>query len=121
LVGSGWQSLIGLQSLPKDVPGFISTDNFERALFDCIGEYFSLGYVPRRPTYFHGKSEAQKKQEIDAWQTKLRENWLIQERPLSLTPLAGQNHFLRLATFFQGQNSEKGFGDRSFTQGYSWP
>ena len=43
----GRQALvIGLQGLPQDGPRFFAIADFERALFDRIGEYFSLGYVP---------------------------------------------------------------------------
>lgn len=106
----GRQALvIGLQSLPQDVPGFFSIDNFERALFDRIGEYFSLGYVPRRPTYFHGKSEAQKQQEIDAWQTKLRDNWLAQERPWIDAALKTWGYFLGMVELALDDDSIIGF------------
>ena len=86
--------IIGLQGLPQDRLGFFSIADFERALFDRIGEYFSLGYLPRRPYYFHGKSEAQEQQEIDVWQIKLRENWLAQERPWIVAALKTWAYFL---------------------------
>src|SRR5439155_2528806 len=49
-------------------------DDLERALFDRIGEHFSLGYVLARP-YTWGRGANDAASEEAAWLAKLREAW----------------------------------------------
>lgn len=76
----GRQALaIALAALPGQGASFFAVDDLERALFERIGQYFSLSYLPG-PPYSYGMTAEQARQELLAWQTKLRQNWLDHER-----------------------------------------
>jgi hypothetical protein len=101
--------LIGLQNLPLDSGGFFSIDDFEASLFDRIGEHFSLGYLPNRPYAFRDQTAAQKKQELTEWRTKLRQNWLSQERPWMIAALKTWVYFLGIVELDLDGDSLIGF------------
>ena len=71
--------LIGLAALPTEGAGFFAVDELDHRLFERIGEYFSLGYHAYRPDGYR-KTPEQHRQELAAWQQKLREEWLKRER-----------------------------------------
>jgi hypothetical protein len=69
--------LAALCALP-DGDNFYRIDDFEKALFERIGEYFHLGYsTPSRPYYRSGDDRYKLETE---WREKLRASWLDRER-----------------------------------------
>ena len=72
--------VIALTALPTQGAGFFAVDDLDRALFERIGEHFSLGYLRPQP-YGYGKTPEQVRQELIAWQTEVRQDWLGRERP----------------------------------------
>ena len=70
---------IALTALPRQGTGFFTVDDLDRALFERIGEHFSLSHMSRQP-YSYGKTAEQAHQELLVWQTKLRQEWLASER-----------------------------------------
>ena len=71
---------LALSALPLDSDAFFSIDDFDQAVFDHIGEHFTLG-APPDPPYIYSKTIQEKKQIMADWRVKLRANWLKQERP----------------------------------------
>jgi hypothetical protein len=72
--------VIALTALPTQGAGFFAVDDLDRALFERIGEHFSLAYLRPQP-YGYGKTPEQVRQELLAWQTQMRQDWLSRERP----------------------------------------
>jgi hypothetical protein len=72
--------VIALTALPTQGAGFFAVDDLDRALFERIGEHFSLAYLHPQP-YSYGKTPEQVRQELLAWQTQMRQDWLGRERP----------------------------------------
>jgi hypothetical protein len=72
--------IIALTALPMQGAGFFAVDDLDRALFERIGEHFSLTYVGPQP-YGYGKTPEQVRQELIAWHAQVRQNWLGRERP----------------------------------------
>lgn len=70
---------VALTALPDQGTSFFAVDDLDRALFERIGEYFSL-YYPPHPPYSYGKTDEEARQELLAWKTKLRQDWLNRER-----------------------------------------
>lgn len=70
---------IGLAALPTEAAGFFAVDELDHRLFERIGEHFSLGYRGYPPDAYR-KTPEQHRQELAAWQQKLREEWLRRER-----------------------------------------
>ncbi len=70
---------MGLAALPTEAAGFFAVDDLDRCLFERIGEHFSLGYRGYPPDAYR-KTPEQHRQELEAWQQKLREEWLKRER-----------------------------------------
>lgn len=99
LVAHGWRELPGsswydsdtrsmaarlaltlvLASVSPTSDDFVAIDALDQALFDRIGEHFSLRYVPYRP-YPYNKTSAEIHREEAEWRTKLRTSWLGLER-----------------------------------------
>ena len=65
--------LTALRCLP-DRLGWFRFEDFERALFERIGESFSMDGTPSRP-YFFSKSAAEQRAELQNWRHKIRANW----------------------------------------------
>ncbi len=71
--------LLALAALPDAPDGFFAVDDLDQALFERVGEHFSLDFVTHRP-YFYNKSPDELRREEAAWRTKLRTDWLARER-----------------------------------------
>jgi Helicase conserved C-terminal domain len=71
---------IMLMALPHDTPAFFAIDDLDAALFDRIGEYFSLSFQIH-PPYFYQKTPEEMQREQQAWLKKLRSDWRKIERP----------------------------------------
>ena len=72
---------LALSALPIDSDAFFSIDDFDQAVFDRIGEHFTLGVPPNPPYFLHSQTSQERKQIIADWRVKLRTQWLKQERP----------------------------------------
>jgi hypothetical protein len=96
--------IIALTALPGQGASFFTVDELERALYERIGEHFSLSYLSG-PPYSYGKTAEQARQELLAWQAKLRQNWLGSERVWLEHALATWCHFLGVV--------ELGFRDKT--------
>jgi hypothetical protein len=71
--------ILALMSIPE-AEDFIRIDDLDQALFERIGEHFSLTSTPGRP--FTLSRDLQTIQKAAAeWRAKLRKDWLKQERP----------------------------------------
>jgi hypothetical protein len=70
---------IGLAALPATPEAFFAIDDVDQALFDRIGEYFTLSYPPH-PPYTYGKKPEETRREEQTWRAKLRADWLKRER-----------------------------------------
>jgi hypothetical protein len=70
-----------LSGLPVDSKDFYAIEDFDQALFNRIGENFSLSYPPSPPYFLYTASAKEKEQALDEWHTKLRESWQKKERP----------------------------------------
>ena len=68
-----------LAALPADSQAFVAIDDLDRALFDRIGEHFSLSFLTHMP-YPYNKTPDQIRLEQEAWRVKLRQSWLGRER-----------------------------------------
>jgi hypothetical protein len=68
-----------LAALPPDSQAFVAINDLDQALFNRIGERFSLSYLPHAP-HSYGRTPDQLKREEDAWRIKLRQDWLGRER-----------------------------------------
>ena len=71
--------ILALAALPDTPDGFFAVDDLDQALFERIGEHFSLSYPPHRP-YFFNKTPDEIRHEEAAWRAKLRADWLKRER-----------------------------------------
>jgi hypothetical protein len=71
---------IMLMALPQDTSGFFAIDDLDAALFDRIGEHFSLSFQIH-PPYFFQKTPEEVQREQQAWRKRLRTDWLKIERP----------------------------------------
>ena len=72
--------IIALVALPSQGAGFFAVDDLERALFERIGEHFSLHYLPPQP-YSYGKTPQQVREDLIGWQNQVRQDWLKHDRP----------------------------------------
>ena len=72
--------VIALTALPTQGAGFFAVDDLDRALFERIGEHFSLVYLRPQP-YGYSKTAEQVRYELSVWQTEVRQDWLGRERP----------------------------------------
>jgi hypothetical protein len=68
-----------LAALPVDAQAFVAIDDLDQALFDRIGEHFSLSFLTHMP-YPYNKTPDQIRLEQEAWRVKLRQSWLGRER-----------------------------------------
>lgn len=68
-----------LTALPADSDGFFSVDDIDRALFERVGEFFSLSSVPYRPGRY-GRPGDGDTPDILRWRKSLRTGWLQKER-----------------------------------------
>jgi hypothetical protein len=71
--------MIMLMALPQDPSAFFAIDDLDAALFNRIGEYFSLSFQIH-PPYFYRKTPEEMQREEQAWRKKLRSDWLKIER-----------------------------------------
>jgi hypothetical protein len=72
--------VIALTALPTQGAGFFAVDDLDRALFERIGEYFSLHYLQPQP-YSYGKTPQQVREDLIGWQNQVRQDWLKHDRP----------------------------------------
>jgi hypothetical protein len=95
---------VALTALP-DAPGaFFAVDDLDQALFERIGENFSLSYPPH-PPYLHGKSPEEARREQQKWRMKLRSDWLARERAWVDDALTSWLYYLGLVELgFHGDN-----------------
>ena len=84
-----------LSALPNQGADFFAVDDLDRALFERIGEHFSLQHLPPAP-YSYGKTPAVARQELMAWQAQVRTAWLSRERPWIARALTTWCYFLGL-------------------------
>ncbi len=68
-----------LAALPANALVFVALDDLDQALFNRIGEHFSLSFLNHAP-YPYGKTPDQLKREQETWRVKLRQDWLGRER-----------------------------------------
>lgn len=71
--------VVALAALPN-TDDFFAVDDLERALFERVGEHFSLFSSTAQP-YFFNKAPDEIERELKAWRARLREDWLQRERP----------------------------------------
>jgi hypothetical protein len=96
LLGGRLALTLALSALPVNVDAFFSIEDFDQALFDRIGEDFSLDYRPDRPYFSFSSTAEQKKQELANWRTRLRADWMKQESPWIASALTTWLYFLGL-------------------------
>jgi hypothetical protein len=70
---------LALAALPADTDGFFALDDLDQALFERVGEHFSLRYPPHRPYHFNKTPEEVRQAERE-WRAKLRTDWLAREK-----------------------------------------
>jgi hypothetical protein len=68
-----------LGALPLDSQAFVAIDDLDQALFNRIGEHFSLSFLSHTP-YAYNKTPDQIKREQEDWRVKLRQSWMDRER-----------------------------------------
>ena len=95
LVQGRWALSVALAALPVDGDGFCAMDDLSQALFERIGEYFSLDYPPSRPYHFN-ETPVQIRQSEDKWRAKLRADWSKEETPWLRQALATWLYYLGL-------------------------
>ena len=71
--------VVFLAALPAHSQSFVAIDDLDQALFDRIGEHFSLSFLSHAP-YPYNKTPDQIKREQAEWRVKLRQAWLGRER-----------------------------------------
>jgi hypothetical protein len=71
--------MIALACLPH-TSGFIALDDLDQAIFQRIGEHFSLNYPPHQP-YYYNKTPDEIRQEEAKRLAKLRADWQSREKP----------------------------------------
>ena len=86
----------GLKSLPTQVTGFFTIDDFDQAIYARVGEHFSLDYAPSRPYVPYNASPQEQKNIYEEWRHKLRTKWLASERVWLEQALTGWLYFLGL-------------------------
>ena len=86
----------GLKSLPMQVTGFLTIDDFDQAIYARVGEHFSLDYAPSRPYVPYDATPQKRNQIIEEWRHKLRTKWLASERVWLEQALTGWLYFLGL-------------------------
>ncbi len=87
---------LALAALPLETGGFFSLVDFDRALYERIGEDFALDYPPQLPIGFYNETSQQKENALSNWRIKTRTNWLKQERPWIEKALTTWLYFLGL-------------------------
>ena len=98
-----------LSALPVDPGAFFSMQAFDQALFDRIGEDFSLDYLPQRPFLLHSRTDKEREQELAAWRARLRASWLKEERPWLESALTTWLYFLGLVELAVENGAVTGF------------
>ena len=88
--------IFALSSLPFDEEAFYTVDAFEHALFQRIGEHFSVRGSVDRYLYTYGKTPAEVKQIEADRRLKRREKWLENERPWIVAALSSWLYYLGL-------------------------
>ena len=72
--------ITGLRALRAGQPGFFTIDRFDEALFERIGEQFSLNSHMPPPPYVYGVSGDELRRKQEEWRRTLRNEWLGRER-----------------------------------------
>ena len=83
---------IALAALPEG-DEFFSIDDLERALFDRVGDHFSLSFPPT-PPYTYNKTPAEIRRAEEEWRANLRADWHKRERPWMDAALTSWLYFL---------------------------
>jgi hypothetical protein len=83
---------VALAALP-DARAFLAIDDLDEALFERLGEHFSLSFITR-PPYTYNKAADQIKREQAAWRAELRQSWLTRERQWLQAALTSWLYFL---------------------------
>jgi hypothetical protein len=84
---------VALAALPAEPTAFLPIDELDRALFERLGEHFSLSFLSQ-PPYPYQKTAEQIKREQEAWRLKLRQEWLTRERRWLQAALTSWLYFL---------------------------
>ncbi len=70
---------LALTALPAEGAAWYALSDLDKALFERIGEHFSLDYLPSRPFAYQKSPEQIRKEEAE-WRARLRIDWLKRER-----------------------------------------
>jgi hypothetical protein len=84
---------VALAALPAKQAAFLPIGELDQALFERLGEHFSLSYLTQ-PPYPYQKTPEQIKREQEAWRVKLRQDWLTRERQWLQAALTSWLYFL---------------------------
>jgi hypothetical protein len=109
LLGGRLALTLALSALPVNEDAFFSIEDFDQALFDRIGEEFSLDYRPGRPYFSFSSTAEQKKQELAQWRTKLRADWKKHVSPWLVSALTTWLYFLGLVELATENGALAGF------------
>jgi hypothetical protein len=100
---------MALSALPLDTAALFSFEAFDQALFERIGEDFSLSYVPQRPFSLRSHTAAEQAQEMAAWRARLRANWQQEEGPWLAKAFTTWLYFLGLVELAVEKGTVIGF------------
>lgn len=84
---------VALAALPANQTNFVPIDELDRALFERLGEHFSLSFLSQ-PPYPYQKTPEQIQREQEAWRVQLRHEWLKRERQWLQAALTSWLYFL---------------------------
>jgi len=101
--------ILTLTALPRAAEGYYPLADFERALYERIGENFSLEGPPNRPYSFYNRTAAEQKQELSAWQQKVRAEWVKREYRWIAAALSTWLYFLGLVELEMNAGRLEGF------------
>ncbi len=100
---------MALTALPLNPESVYSIRDFDKALYQRIGEDFALDYPPNRPSYYRSTDAARQKQELLQWQETTRSDWLKQEFPWLVGAFTTWLYFMGLVELFVDNGQLAGF------------
>ncbi|MEI7846619.1 MAG: helicase-associated domain-containing protein [Chloroflexota bacterium] len=100
---------LALSALPLNPDGFYSLQKFELALFQRIGNDFSLGNIASYPSFYRKETPAEQDRQITEWQATIRSQWLKQEVPWLVSAFTTWLYFLGLVELLMNGNQLVGF------------
>ena len=100
---------LALTALPLNPDGFYSLQKFELALFQRIGNDFSLGNIASYPSFYRKETPAEQDRLIKEWQANIRSQWLKQEVPWLVGTFTTWLYFLGLVELLMNGNQLVGF------------